>query len=369
MGACDNVEWGGIDLDVVPPPPHERERTEATPANGLPAGPILFYVHRDSARTTVIPVGQITEDGLVPITPGDEVDDFGSRFIDAFLDAGTELALFRRGQRVGTLTVEAAAIPSDPVCRPLPRATGSMELASGAGAVTEFLALPATDAPESRSAADLQPVRSMEIVGDMLAGDMLRTREADIPSAATARRQLQPFPLTGSPDPGFTATYLVDDSMGLGGDDEGAALFVVFTPRGQSGYEPAFVGFSEYASDGKAAPRVIDFLDWDRDGAVEILLEIFGTSTSWFRAVGLEDGSWRAIFEQRCDPRTATVTPDTTDAPGNGEPAPRPARRPQPQSMPDLDAIPEPTIQLSNPGETPRVRRDTLPRDTGGGGR
>ena len=373
------MEWGGIDLAVVPPPEKAEPDAEAQPVRELPAGPVLFYVHRDSAGATVIPVGQVTDRGLTTIAPGGDPAAFATRFIDAHLAPGTELALFRRGQRVGLLTVDGAALPADPVCRPLPRATGTVELASDVEAV-ELLALAAPAAPESHAPAGLQPARSMEVVGDMLARRMLQERQTDVPSVAAARRQLQPFPIADTPDPGFTATYLVGDSLGLGGDDVGAALFVVFTPRGQEGYQPAFVGFTDYST-GKAAPRLIDFLDWDRDGQVELLLEVFGTTTSWFRAVARDDG-WHAVFEDRCDPRTAPVATDTAAQPAAGAPQPAPARRTpirrtsRPPSA--LDSIPdiEPTIQLSDPGQiiapgpgTARdTARDTVPPDTGSGG-
>ena len=374
VGACDNVEWGGIDIDVVPPPSRTPEAAGTEASDALPEGPILFYVHRDTARTTVIPVGQITGDGLEPVTPSGDPDAFGTRFMDAFLAPGTELALFRRGQRVGSVTVGTAAMPAGAVCRPLPRATGTATL-TGSAETEEFLALDTAVAPESRAPDGLGRARSMEVTGDMMARRMLAERDVPVTSAAPLRRQLLPFPLADSPDPGFTATYLVDDSLGLGQDDAGAALFALFTPEGQTGYGPAFVGFADYAAGRKAAPRVIDFLDWDRDGSVELLLEVFGTTASWFRAVGRQGEHWGAIFEDQCDPRTAPA-PDTADAPGNGEPAgqtPESTRRQRPAARQPtgIEAIPEPTIQLSNPGQTPRLgrdtARDTVPPDTGGG--
>ena len=376
VGACDNVEWGGIDFAVVPPPPHAADTATAVSVTPLRDDPVLFYVHRDTGDlATVIPVAQIGPAGLTRLG-ADDIDAFADRFIDTFLAAGQELALFRRGRRVGTLTVDSAGVPTEPVCRPLPRAAGRLQLASGAGAVTEFLALAGDDAPESRDLGVPEPVRSMEVVSDMVAGEMLRGRELSVPTPTRARRQLVPFPLSDTDDPGFAATYLVDDTLGLGGDDTGAALFVVFTPRGQTGYDTAFVGFANYSTSGKAAPRVIDFLDWDDDGVVELLLEVFGVRTSWFRAAGRADGEWQAIFEDRCDPRTAQVGVDTSEtpaeaAPAPSRPAPAPPQRTQPRATPtqrdaSLDSIPiiEPTIQLSNPRDNPRVRRDTSTRDT-----
>ena len=365
VGGCDNVEWGGIDFAVVPPPDKARDPDQDRDDRALPAGPVLFDVHRDSAGATVIPVGQVTATGLAPIAPGDDPHAFGTRFMEVFLDVGTQLTLFHRGQRMGMVTVDGAAMPAGPVCRPLPRASGSLALTSDAEGVTEFLALAQASAPEGRLAGGFEPERRMAVVADMMAGEMLRARGAPVASTATARRQLQPFPLTESPDPGFAATYLVEDSLGLGGDNAGSSLFVVFTPRGQSGYDTAFVSFAHYDDGGKAAPRVIDFLDWDRDDRVELLLEVFGTRISWFRAVGRDGDQWRTLFEDRCDPRTApmdTVAPEP-ETPAAGQQR----RRRRPPTA--LDSIPiiEPTIQLSNPTNTPRVGRDTLPPDTGRG--
>ncbi len=363
VGGCDNVEWGGVDLSIVPPPDREQEDRSAEIERALPAGPVLFYVRRDSVGATIIPVGNVAGDGLSPVTPGDDPAGFAARFTETLLAPGTQLTLFHRGQRMGTVAVDSAALPTGPVCRPLPRATGTLALADNASDVNEFLALAPADAPEGRLAGAAEE-RRMAVVADMLAGDMLRARNAPVPSTAAARRQLQPFPLTDSPDPAFAATYLVEDSLGLGGDDTGASLFVVFTPQGQTGYDTAFVAFSRYAEGGKAAPRVIDFLDWDRDQSFELLLEVFGTNVSWFRAVGLAQERWQEIFEDRCDPRTAPMDTTEQEPPPQAAP-PRRSRR----TLPALDSIPviEPTIQLSDPGANPRVRRDTMPPDTGGG--
>lgn len=349
------MEWGGLGLSIVPPPDKTGEDEGVSANRGLPDGPVLFYVRRDSVGATIIPVGHVAGTGLVRITPGDDISAFGARFIRAFLTPGTQLTLYHRGQRMGTVTVDSAGVPPVPVCRPLPRAVGSLALTADAEGVTEFLALDQADAPEGRLAGGFEQERRMAVVGDMLAGEMLRARGVPVPSATAARRQLQPFPLTGSPEPGFAATYVVDDSVGIGGDNAGASLFVVFTPQGQTGYDTAFVGFSDYGDGGKAAPRIIDFMDWDRDESVELLLEIFGTRTSWFRAVGLDDGRWQTIFQDRCDPSTAPM--DTAEAEGGAPTAESPRSRLQRA----LDSIPviEPTIQLSDP--TTQRLRDTTP--------
>jgi hypothetical protein len=46
----------------------------------------------------------------------------------------------------------------------------------------------------------------------------------------------------------------------------------------QTGYDTAFVNFRSYPETGKAAPRVIDYLDWTRDDKAELLLQVYGVN-------------------------------------------------------------------------------------------
>jgi hypothetical protein len=199
--------------------------------------------------------------------------------------------------------VDSAYVPTGEVCRRLPWARGSLELAGAAGEATEFRAMARTQAPPGTvmPGRTLQPERRMEVVGNILAERALRARRAQLPAWATARRQLQPFPITGTQDLGFTATFLVADQLQVGGDDNGYSLFILYTPQAPTGYDTAYVSFTSYPVDGKAAPRVIDFLDWNRSGQVDLLLEVFGTRTSWFEAVGRVNDQWRRTFRDQCD--------------------------------------------------------------------
>ena len=313
---CDNVDWGGLDLAVVPPPP------TTAPVGGdieggpdLPDGPILYHVTRDSVGVTMAPVGEISDQQLRAIEPGGDPETFGERFITAFLRADAEFTLFHNGRRAGTLIIDSAYVAGPGACRPLPHATGALELSGGAGEATEFLAMARTQAPEGRMPArgSLEPDRRMRVVGPILAERALRARDVPLPNWSRALRQVQPFPVAESQDPGFTATFLSDDALEVGNDDEGYSLFIVYTPLGQAGYDTAYVDFTSYTASGKAAPRVIDFLDWNRDGHVELLLETFGTANRWYEAVGLQDDQWRQTFQDRCDPAPAPEPTETTE--------------------------------------------------------
>jgi hypothetical protein len=374
------VEWGGIELAVVPPPPGSGPADAQLEAvDRLPDGPILYYITRDSTRAMVVPVGEITDDGMARIETGDDPEAFGTRFIAAFLRQGSELTLFRGGRRAGTLIVDSAAVPAAGPCRRLPSARGHLELSGAAGDATEFLAMARTQAPEGRMlpGGALEPDRRMQVMGPILAERALRARSAQLPNWSLALRQIQPFPVSEARDPGFTATFLVDDELQVGNDDQGYSLFIVYTPQAQSGYDTAYVQFVDYPRAGKAAPRTIDFLDWDRDGSVELLLETFGVRDRWFQAVGKTDDRWRRILDDRCDAPPTAVAADSVAAdsaaagpatprlpvtrpPATDSPRPRPRTQ---QAVPDL----EPQVRLSVPGRPAPAPRDTQP-DTAGGG-
>jgi hypothetical protein len=344
LWGCDNVEWGGVDLTFVRPPPTAApvDQEELAAVERLPDRPILYHVTRGPDRVVVVPVGEVGDDGIEPIHIGDDAAAFGARFISAFMRQGSEFTLFRNGRRAGTVIVDSAYVPAGDVCRRLPRATGTVEIAGAAGDATEFLAMARTQAPPGTvmPGRTLQPERRMEVVGNIMAERALRARRAQLPNWAVARRQLQPFPVADAQDLGFTATYLVGDQLEVGGDDNGYSLFVLYTPQPPSSYDTAYVSFNSYPVDGKAAPRVIDFLDWNRSGQADLLLEVFGTRSSWFEAVGRVGDRWRRTFRDQCSV-PGRVVPSVGDPTPTAAGTPTEAGTPTGQS-PELDQPPSP---------------------------
>ena len=71
--ACDNVEWGGVDVHVVRP---TAALAETTPDNSggkeepgtftLPTSAVLYMGARDSAGICLVPVGEVQRDSLLP---------------------------------------------------------------------------------------------------------------------------------------------------------------------------------------------------------------------------------------------------------------------------------------------------------------
>lgn len=318
LSGCDNVDWGGIDVAVVPPPPRGAggQGDDAEGELGpMPSGPVLYYVRTDSGGGTITPVAEIAGDSLVPLGAGADPELYGARFISEHLRRGAEFTLFRRGSRIGTLVVQSSEVPLEVACRRLPRGRGTLEIGrvDSLAAGVEFIALAKSAAPEGqRATVPLQATGGMMRVAPILAERALRARGSQLPGNwGSAMVQLLPFPVSSSGDAGIAATLLVDDQLQIGNDNTGYSLFLIAVPRRDlTGYDTAYVAHSTYETTGKRAPRVIDFLDWDRDGGAELLMEVYGTRTRWFETVGpVGESDWAGGFSETCDAAvTATAT-------------------------------------------------------------
>ncbi|CAN5612073.1 hypothetical protein BH23GEM9_BH23GEM9_34190 [soil metagenome] len=312
LAGCDNVSFGGADVAVVPPPPRassapgtEAGAVEVGGVEPLPSNPVLYYVARTADGGYMTPVGEILGDSLALIRSAGDPATYAGRFVAEYMREGGEFTLFSRGRRAGTFIVHNASIPETPTCPLLPVATGALELSSGVAAV-EFLALARADAPVI--AARTPPpevsagVRSR--VAPILAERILRARGAQLPGNwVRANAQVLAFPAMNLPDPAFAATFLVGDTLGPGINNEGHSVFFIAIPsRDQTGWDTVYVNFRNYPETGKAAPRVVDFLDWSRDDQAELLLQVYGVNDTWFEAIGSRrDGTWRRIFRDRCE--------------------------------------------------------------------
>ncbi len=307
-GACDNVHWGGVDVALVPPPPKGEPQAlpgdtgAAATLEPLPRGPVLYFVRQEGTDGVMVPIGEISGDTLRAIRPPEDFKRFDNRYIAEFLRQDAEFTLFHYGVRVGTFVVQSAAAPPEGVCPAVPVARGSLELSARADSVVEFLAMAKREAPESwRLPVDINTSRRMQVLGPILAERLLRARHSQLPGNwQFAMKQIFPFPLEGMPAPGFTGSLVVGDELKVGGDDTGFSLLFVATPNTQAGYDTVYARYVDYQEEGKQATRSIDFLDWDRDGQVEILLQNYGPQTTWLSALGTVGDEWRPIYDGRC---------------------------------------------------------------------
>lgn len=325
VAGCDNVDWGGADVAIVPPPPRAAELPaggEDLGADPLPEGPLLFYVVPGAEGATMIPIAEIAGDSLRPLRGERDPRGYATRLVAAHMRRGSEFVLFRRGSRVGNLVIDEASVPEGNACPLRPVARATLELSAAAQQVPEYLAISKVSAPEvgRNIPFTTEPTRNMQVIAPILAEKMIRARRAELPGNwQRAMAQLQPFPMANNRDAGFAATFLVGDELRSGGDDVGYSVFFVGQPGPQFGYDTVFVNFRNYPQTGKAAPRVIDFLDWNRDGQVDLLLQVYGTTGSWFEAVQrTQRGRWELVFSDKCEGGVSAIpsaaTQDTNAA-------------------------------------------------------
>jgi len=314
MNGCDNVNWGGADVAVVPPPPVTRGVSIEGEAieERVPQGPVLFYVVPEAGGATMVPVAEISSDSLIRIRPTHDPAAFANRFIAENMRQGAEFALFREGARVGTFVVQGTEVPPTNACPFLPRARGALQLSAGAERIPEFLAIAEPYAPEisRRAGPPLQVNRNMQVLAPILAERALRARKAQLPGNwQRAMAQLKPIPITGATSPGYATTFLVSDDLRPGGDNNGYSLFYIGVPA-QFSYDTAYVAFVDYPASGKIAPRVVDFLDWNRDEQPDILLQVYGVNDVWFEAISRNQrGQWRRVFQNRCERQGTNTIP------------------------------------------------------------
>jgi len=251
----------------------------------------------------VVPVGEITDQGLEPL-PGDLQGDALTRaLLQDRLQAGAELVLFDQGARIGALVVDEAEFVSDDSCEPHMRASGALLLRPDAAQAQRFLALerglgigyPFDSYRELTSVYD-QRVASLNL--GMEAIPLVGAPWP--PSLLDIRQDLQILDLPGGEGPAVLATFLYQDQLRVGpAPDQAYALLVLGEPRG-AGFALAYTWYRPVATEGKGAPRYFSRMDWDGDGQNEILLEVLGADSRWFAALDRGPEGWRTIFQDPC---------------------------------------------------------------------
>ena len=310
LAACDNVEWGGAAVSVVPPPPPGAgEATAPEPGTvaglGLPTGRVLFHVVRADNGTAaqLIPVAEISGDSLRTLRrpSGVSPQAFEERFRQAVMEPGAQFVLFRRGSEVGSLTV---GTPGAVTACGVPTATGQASTVAAAAGEREFLAFRKGLAPDVRGEyAPPQVDGTIQRYASLVAERLVLQNGLQRPrSWPGAQRDLQALNLVLGGQSEMASTYLVGDNLGIGpADPEGYSVFYVASYEQRAGYTPIYTEVRDYDKTGKGAPKLVDHLNWNGTGDAEMLIQVFGTRESWYEAVSHDGGSWRKVWEaQRC---------------------------------------------------------------------
>lgn len=305
LPACDNLEWGGADVQIVPPPPAAGmdpiEPDAQTFADfGLPAGTVLFHVVRGPAGASVTPVAEVSGDSLRTLRrpAGVAPEAYEARFREALLEPGAQFELFRRGASVGTFLLQN---PGSVTPCGVPTATGIANTVAAAADIEEFLAFRRGLAPEV--VGEFSPPQingSIRTYAPIVAERLILRNGLPRPrSWAGAQRDLQAIEVVEGGNPEMATTFLVGDQLAVGpGDPEGYSVFYIAGYETRSGYTPFYSEVHNYAQTGKVAPRFVDYLNWDGDEGEEVLIQVHGRDQSWYQAVSPdEDGDWVRTWE------------------------------------------------------------------------
>ena len=304
--ACDNVEWGGVEVRLLAPPERDRDAadsTEAREAGGftLPTGPVLYTGTRDSTGMALVPIGEIVRDSIRPFLAEREAPGYRAAFARTLMAPGTRFTLFSAGARAGTFTVTRVGT-DESFCSPRPRATGILELMPAAAEATQFLALAEIFAAE-RGYEPYRPLahdRAQRAAGIDLAVELIPQIGAIWPnSMVEARADIVAFPLKQG-GAGVSTTFVYrDQALVQRATPTSWSLFLLVVGQDEQ-YVRSYAWYREAGREGKGVPVYFQHLDWDGDGQTELLLEVRGERSRWNAAVESAGGEWTRTFEDPC---------------------------------------------------------------------
>lgn len=303
---CDNVTWGGVDVELRPPPTSAEGVVEGSdltegsaPARVL--GPLLLAGVREGSRASLAVVGEIRGDTLAPV-PDPRYPEDGERLAE-LTAVGSEWILFAEGVRVGRLRTDETG-STDAYCTARVSLTGTVEMVPEASGAERLLALPATHASQldygeyQALARDYdQGVATLTIAQDVIP----RVGAAwPVEGVLAARQDIQAIRVEGMAGQAVAATFMARDQLSVSPPGQGAySVFVLGVPTG-NGYQEGFSWYRAVDTDGKGAPRYFSHLDWDGDGQGEILLDVFGSNRRWYAALSQREGEWVRTFQDAC---------------------------------------------------------------------
>lgn len=311
LSACDNVEWGGIQVKVESPARGDSTAVEEAVEAGeegpegpaLPPGPVVFTAQRtEGGRVALRPLASVGQDTLLSFPLQREEPGFNDLLVAERMSPGTRYTLFAEGTRVGT--VVADTVVSRPGrCGSLPVAVGTVELVPEAMAVERFIALPEGSGLPRRHSPFLPREHNYDqrVAGLSLASDAIGSSGAVWPqSVLETRADMQAFELDGDRTGGIAGTFLFQDALRVGPSlTQAAWSILVVGTGGPVNYDMAYMAYRP-VSQGKAAMRFFEQADWDEDGEAELVIEVFGEESRWFMALDRVNGAWRAVHEDRC---------------------------------------------------------------------
>lgn len=391
LAACD-VQWGGAQIALVDPAPETEvaEEASAQPERvSLPLEPLLFAVGLNSDGARAVPVARLVDEGLADLGTSAGADEtFWPRFEGTLQAAGTELGLYARGTRVGSLVVDSL-------------------IGGGAGECpaamsVSILLLPGSAAPQAAFAhavrfdSQLQPVRASQVdnrmraSGPVLAERLLTSAGENRPYLAQ-RTSMGAIAYGADQRDAMVATYIVNDRLeGPAPRGEASSVFFLARFEPSRGYVPVWSEVRRYGQgSGKESFTYLESFAAGF-GRVDVLVRNDGQSRRLAAGVARErDRQLDWLDPGNCEPlrmiglapaEPVAQEPASADAVETRPPAarPRPQERqvqqqptPEPEPTPDPEATPEPE-PMPDPAPVPEQvdstaeQADTVPQDSSG---
>jgi hypothetical protein len=314
---CDNVSWGGVRVRLEGPPVDTTAAlgdTAAGEPEGAPApqpeipdmGPLLYAGFRSGDSARVTPVAELRNGGLQALPQGAAGEALGEVILRDRLGAGTKLTLFQEGVRIGTLTLRGLGAMSDEYCPPRPEAVGILELIPAAVDVQRFLAMEASFGrgwPFGRYAVHQSQYAQRAASLDLAAAAITDVGARWPSSLLDIRADLQVFPLRadgGDERDAVTATFLFNDELSVQPATEDAYSLMIIGEPQDGGFTRTYTWYRPVKTEGKGVPAPFARLDWDQDGADEILLQVLGSESRWWASLERRTDSWHLAFQDRC---------------------------------------------------------------------
>ncbi len=318
LAGCDNVEWGGISVELREPVYEAADTGGSGPDSAvaqplsMPSGPLLFHVWRtdEPGRAVIEPVAELVAGELRTVGPlrAERAPEYIDEFTARYYGADQPYVLFRGSARVGTFYVGAPAVGGSGLCLAL-RAEGQIELRPRADTLSEFLAW----SPGVRAGEDslTVPVYRADMLSLSQVLARLGVQEREV---AGAWRFRAPADLravrVGTGPRGFAATFMVGDSMGSGSPaDSAGAAFIVADYDPSRGYFPLYFDATWYGPGQKRALRWLDAVDLLAGMDLEWLLRAYCDAGAWYEVLGRRDTVMTVLWSSRqplCEAEDAT---------------------------------------------------------------
>lgn len=274
LPACDNVEWGGMEMEVrVPDPPPssvvdagEDDDDGEVSLEPLELGALLYLARSTGGgEAELVPVARWEGGAYGALPSTEDTPDLVQRFPLERWEAGTEFLLLDRGTRVGSLVTRGPTVLNGDWCLARPATSGSMELRPGATDSDHFLAVRRSDV-ESGAVGLAARMHGPTIPGtrgsaraDAESLGRFVIPRAEIPWPPSIPGILEDWSLgaVAAGEPALGATFV------FGGDLEtgsllatGYSFFALAVQDEEGDWTPSWLWYQPAGAD-KAAPRLL----------------------------------------------------------------------------------------------------------------